>query len=200
MSRNNQPRTVIQSMLRTPNNPATLPDNTGATALRKGIPVTTGTNLQGKEDIGDLITHVAKSDNHLWQALTSLQRQANGLVNNTSNWTSWVPHILNDVGDPVSVTNDAAYFMTYGPLLFIELHTDIDMTPPTYGLQVNLPIDVGSIVIKTCAAYLVPDVQHPDINAVLAVEIFSNVAVIAIDTSVVGITCRFMMGGAIAIL
>jgi hypothetical protein len=43
---------------------------------------TTVSDLARKRGINDLVSHIAKSDNHLWQALQSLQEQSNHLVQN----------------------------------------------------------------------------------------------------------------------
>lgn len=196
MVNGNQPRTVIQRLTRTPNDPAVLPDNTGATSLDNGVQVTTGTNLQGKENIGNFISHLAKADNHLWQALTTLQRQTNGLVDNTGNWTSWVPEFSNENSQPLFVDSSAAYYMTYGPILFIELYAFLSVS--TNKIFVSLPINVGSIIIKTCAAYLFENSY--DFVGVAGVQIFDNVAVVFAAPAALGTDCTLMMGGAIAIL
>lgn len=194
----NQPRTVIQSMVRTPNNPAVIPGSTGATDLRDGVQVTTGTNLQSQGDIAHLITHIAKSDNHLWQALTALQAQTNGIVNNTGRWTSWDPQFRDVSGQVPTYSDVAAYYMTYGPLLFIELRANI--TTISNRTEISMPVNVGSIVVKTCAAYMMIDTTVPTFVGVIGVEIVDTTALITVAPPVVGVDAIFMMGGAIAIL
>lgn len=188
-------RTQIQSMLRTPNIPAVVPD-TSSTANIKGVQTTTGATPPNKGNIGDLITHIAKSDNHLWQALTALQAQTNDLAGNTTSWTSWVPNISDFNGNPLFVDQTAAYYLVQGQLLFIELYAFLFVS--TNRIVVSLPIDVGSIVIKTCAGYLFENTY--DFVGLAGIQIVDNVALVYAAPSAVGTDCTLMMGGAIAIL
>jgi hypothetical protein len=58
---------------------------------------TTVSDQTRKRQIGDLITHIGIKDNHLYQALKSLQDQTNQLVDNTMDLSAAVNHVASQV-------------------------------------------------------------------------------------------------------
>lgn len=155
------------------------------------------TQTPKKRQINDLITHIAKSDNHLYQALTSLQSQSNSIIGNITNWTSWNPKISNDQNIVVPNTELSAYYMVMWNLLFIELHGQITIPNPSAFLQISLPVDIGETILKTCAAYLMNPAYY---NGAIGVEAQKQLAVVYVQPLFGGINCTFMMGGALGII
>lgn len=193
-------RTQIQSMLRGPNVPATVA-STATTTMRNGVQITTGTTPVEKQNIGELITHIAKSDNHLWQALNSLQQQANSLAGQNSNWTSWVPQFSDPaITQQLTTTNTSAYYMTVGAILNIAIRTDVVLGLNDV-MEISLPVDVGELIVKTCAAFLVEvGLSSSLYSGVLNVEIVNQTALLKLSSFFRSMNCTLTMGGAIAIL
>jgi hypothetical protein len=63
-------------------------------------PATTVSDLTKKKQTADLITHLGRTDNHLWQALTSMQDQANQLTENVADLASAIRHLANSTNAP----------------------------------------------------------------------------------------------------
>lgn len=175
---------------------STAPPGTGTTIPSTEVTTTSPAGVIRKRQISDLITHIAKSDNHLWQALTSLQNQTNGLVGIVTDWTAWDPQIVDDTGNVLASKELAGYYMTNGRLCFIEIHGQVTVTAGASNIQVSLPMDIGETIIKTCTAYL----TSTDDNGVIGVEARKRVVVVTIKPSFRGLTCKFMMGGDLGII
>lgn len=155
-----------------------------------------------KRAIGDLITHISRSDNHLWQALTSLQSQTNALVNQNQmpTWTSWLPQIV-DAAENVLITDELlGYYMVSGQLLFIEIHARRLVLQGAPQITVSMPVDVGDVIPKTCFAWLYQGSLATQGNGIIQVEITNRTALLIANPNFVYTTCIFGMGGAIGIL
>ena len=63
-------------------------------------PATTVSDLTKKQQTADLITHLGRSDNHLWQALTTIQNQANQLTENVSDLSAAINHLSDMLKTP----------------------------------------------------------------------------------------------------
>lgn len=163
---------------------------------------TTDTQTAKKQQIADLITHLGKSDNHLWQALTSLQAQSNALVNQNQmpTWTSWLPKIADASGVPLVYTELLGYYMVTGQLLFIEIFARQLVLTSAPQIIVTLPVDVGDMIPKTCYAWLYNGSLATQGNGVIEVEIRNQSALLIANPNFVQTTCRFGMGGMIGIL
>lgn len=178
---------------------------TGATVAATGVTTVPSAALANKRQIADLITHLTSRDNHLWQALTSLQQQANGIVNNVQDWTSWTPKINDDQLNVLVSTELSAYYMTLGTILFTEIRaTTLTITPTAQLIHIDLPIDCGETIFKTCIAYLIYPYSSGSItytdNGVIGIEAQRQQATIYIKPAVRGQVCRFLMGGSVGII
>lgn len=180
--------------------PHTVPPSAGATVAATSVTTVPGTALANKRQIGDMITHLITGDNHLWQALTSLQQQANGIVNNVQDWTSWNPKISDDHNVVLKSTELSAYYMTFGTVMFTEVRAEtLQITGNANRILIDLPVDVGETIYKTCVAYLIPPALNG--NGVIGLEAQKQMATIYINTSLVrGVTCKFLMGGSLGII
>lgn len=163
------------------------------------------TSVPKKRQIIDLISHIAKADNHLWQALNSLQDQTNSIVGSSTQWTSWNPKIQDDTTPqplPVPTVGLSAYYMSTGTILYIEIYSralTINSNPNPQFITVSLPVDIGDTIIRTCSAYLTP-VTSPTANGVIGVELRKRTATITINPAFRTLICKFAMGGAIGII
>lgn len=159
-----------------------------------------------KQQIASLITHIARQDNHLWQALNSLQNQTNGIVNQTTDWTSWNPALkcyltATSTVPVVSVDELSAYYMVSGQICYIELWTNtVVLQPGTEKILLDLPVDIGDTISKTCSAWLVAPTLLSYGNGICSVECLSQTATLVINPNFANVTCRFMMGGALGII
>lgn len=174
-------RMTQQNFLADPNTPVTV------TAPQK----------VGSPNISDLITHIAKSDNHLWQALTSLQAQTNQLAGSQTVWAAWNPQISDQSGNILAAPDLAAYYMIMNNTLFVQLNVqNLTFTQvSTTALQIILPINIGRIVIQTCAAYLI---GTQVVNDVMALEAYDNIIDAYLRTVPSG-QYPFMLGGSFLI-
>ena len=160
-----------------------------------------------KQQIGQFITHLARQDNHLWQALTSLQSQTNGIVNQTTDWSSWTPDIKDSLLVPLPVTEVNAYFMTSGQVCYIELFIEqLTMSSTANSIQIGLPMDIGETTFKTFAAYMMVleppnNLPYPDLGTGLVfVQARRQLATIYVNPTFQNRTCMFIMGGAVGII
>lgn len=162
---------------------------------------TTDTQVAKKQQIADLITHLGKSDNHLWQALTSLQSQTNALVNQNQmpTWTSWLPKIADLNFTPLVTTELLGYYMVSGQLLFIEIFARQLALTSVPQVSVSLPVDVGDMITKTCYAWFFNGSLATSGNGIIEVEIKNQSALLIFNPDFLNTTGRFGMGGMIGI-
>ena len=176
-----------------------------SSALRSpGIPTIQPSNPPKKGSIAGLITHIAKGDNHLFQALSSLQQQTNTIVGNTTPWTTWNPNFTDSSNIPLLYSNFSAYYMTLGALFIFQIvyYSLILPSPSNITLmyiQTALPVDIGPALVKTCPAYLVQDLQ-PVVNGVSAVQAISRTLAISFDPGFSGSSCTLIAGGVMGII
>ena len=161
-----------------------------------GRQTVTTTTSPSKQSIADLINHISQKDNHLWQALNSLQNQSNSIIASTTAWTTWNPQFIDDQNIPIA-NQISAYYMTTGSLLVIDISGQLVIGSASSAMQISMPVDVGDAEIKTCACYL--DVADQD-NGIVYVGIIRRTAIAIIKPESRSHTCNFTMGGAIAIL
>ena len=174
-----RPRNIQQSLTANNQNP-TIASNS------------TTTGVGSRPQIADLITHIARQDNHLWQALNSLQNQISNVDNSVSNWAAFDPQIVDNFDNPLTETDMAAYYMISGQTLFVQINCQ-KLTFPVQAtaLQVMLPVNIGRIVIQTCAAYLM---TTTNVNDVIMVEAYDKVADVYLRPVAAG-TYPFAFGG-----
>ena len=160
-----------------------------------------------KKQIGSLITHIARSDNHLWQALTSLQSQANAIISLTTDWTSWDATVKDNLGVPLDTVELGSYYMVSGQICFIEVSGNVVLSSTSVitSINIDLPVNLGETVSKTCAAYLAAFNTDGSLNlamgdGVVLVNLWKQIATVFIRPTFTGLTCRFTMGGAIGII
>lgn len=172
-----------QSMLATPNVPTTV--------------APPGRHSNNQPQISDLITHIAKQDNHLWQALSSLQAQTNQIAGSTTVWSAWNPQISNGT-IPLNPGAMAAYYaIINNQTLQVQLNCqNMVVTANTTAFQILLPMSIGRVVIQTCAAYL-PDFST-NINLVIGVQAYDNIIDVFLRP-VPGGYYEFMLGGSFLI-
>lgn len=162
--------------------------------------------VQKKRQIADLISHIAKQDNHLWQALNSLQSQTNSMINQTSSWTSWNPtpacwQTLAGPPVPLLFQELNAYYMVSGQLLFINIWTySVTIPAGTEQITIDLPVDIGETIVKTCAAWLTSPNLRTQGNGICAVEAQGQTITITINPNFTGVISRFNMGGVLGII
>lgn len=151
----------------------------------------------GSPNISDLITHIAKSDNHLWQALTSLQAQTNQINGSATTWAAWNPQISDQSGNILAAPDLAAYYMIMNNTLFVQLNVQhLTFTAiGTTALRILLPISIGRIVIQTCAAYLLSTLV---VNDVMSLEAYDNIIDAYLRNCPAG-QYPFMLGGSFLI-
>lgn len=157
------------------------------------------TGISKRQPISDLITHIAKSDNHLWQALISLQQQTNALQNSVTNWQAWDVQIVQQTGQVLPTADIAAYYMTFSNILFVQLNCQ-QLTFPsgnTTALQLLLPMSIGRIVIQTCSAYI--NATPVNINDVTMVEAYDNIIDIYLRPIAGIVTYPLALGGSFLI-
>lgn len=197
-----RPHLTPQSNTTPPSIPTTVPSGTSS-----GTPGTQTPPTAKTRQTSDLVTHIARSDNHLWQALTSLQNQSNAIINNATDWTSWNPKLYDQSNNPIGTKEMLGYYMTSWQSCFMELHGTVLIfglsdPHPTSQVQFDLPMDVGQTVIKTMTVYI----MAPFDNGVMGVEIQKMKAIIYLRPSFVaqiphgGTACKFMAGGSVGII
>lgn len=195
----------------------TIPGQQGTNIPSTPVTTPTPAGTPRKQQINDLISHIARSDNHLWQALNSLQNQTNNIVGNTTDWRAWDPKIAAwdpsnpsfPQGKPMDrIVELVGYYMTMGNVLFIEVYAQLLLFPLGFNFMVvDLPMNIGQTVIRTCAAYLT---ETADIgqtvtatnNWIIAVEAQARRVTLTLkpNASSVQLQGRFMMGGGLGII
>lgn len=164
---------------------------------RTVIPSNTPAKLQ---QTADLITHIAKADNHLWQALTSLQNQVNSVVNNITDWTRWNPKFYDSTNRPLANRQMSAYYMVIGPVLLLNVYGLLDILDVP-DIRFDLPIDVGETIIKTCSAYLFSPTILSEGNGVAIVRLQKQLFMMYIKPTFYNKTdCDFAASGTIGII
>ena len=197
------------SLLRPPGTVVTIPAGTNpitkvTTRLNQPIIQTPTAPNANKQQTSDLTAHLASTDNRLWQATTSLQSQSNSIINNQTDWTYWNPKHYNENNDVLANEEFAGYYMISWQTLYLEAHGNITLSG--HLLQLDLPMDVGEIIIKTCAAYLmypvkdVPNGVYPVVNAVVGVDIQKMLLTIYVNPEYTGLKCTLALGGAVGII
>ena len=151
------------------------------------------------QQTASLISHIAKLDNHLWQALTSLQTQANSIVANTTDWTSWNPKIYDSTNVPLKTTELSAYYMVHKQLLFIELFGLVTFANSP-DIRIDLPMDTGETITKTCAAYVYCPPIFSEGNGVVIARVNGRVFQMFVRAPFENQTCDVAIGGAIGII
>lgn len=176
-----------------------MPNFTQPPSVRTVIPSDAPTTQKTRQT-GDLITHLSKQDNHLWQALTSLQSQVNDVVRNTTDWTRWDPKIYDNNMMPLVKENVASYYMRLGQLMFISIFGLVTVTATAKDVRIDLPMDLGDTVYKTCVVYLSEPWDDPTVNGVVDVYAQRQLMVITIRPELQGLKCRLSVGGPLGII
>lgn len=176
-----------------------MPDLTQPPSQRTVIPSNTPTTQRTRQT-GDLISHLTSQDNLLWQALTSMQNQINNVVRNTTDWIRWNPKIYDNNMMPLLQDEVNAYYLVQGQIMFISIYGLITITATAKDIRIDLPMDIGDTVYKSCAVYISEPWDDPTVNGTVDVYAQQRLMVVTIRPEMQGLKCRLSAGGPLGII
>jgi|SRR5215831_1657708 len=80
-------------------------------------PPTTVSDLTRQQQTGDLITHIGKQDPHLYQALTSMQKQSNQLVQNIEDLAAAINNLADSINNAIFAITKKTTIRVHHPAL-----------------------------------------------------------------------------------